>query len=64
MSLIADTLEDNETYSPMISRIVHLVQIDILTVSVALRRGPGLIRQLEKTKHSLKNRRLDNKQPE
>ncbi|OWY40980.1 transcriptional regulator [Xenophilus sp. AP218F] len=61
VSLIADTLEDNETYSPMISRIVHLVQIDILAVSVALRRGPGLIRQLEKTKHSLRNRRLDTK---
>lgn len=48
VALIADTLEDNETYSPMISRIVHLVQIDILAVSVALKRGPGLISQLEK----------------
>ncbi|KMN78939.1 MULTISPECIES: transcriptional regulator HexR [Chromobacterium] len=64
VALIADTLEDNETYSPMISRIVHLVQIDILAVSVALKRGPGLISQLEKTKHSLKNRRLDNKTEE
>lgn len=61
VALIADTLEDNETYSPMISRIVHLVLIDILAVGVALKRGPGLIGQLEKTKHSLKNKRLVNR---
>lgn len=58
IALMADTQEDNETYSPMISRIIHLVLIDVLAVGVALRRGPGVIGQLEKTKHSLKAKRL------
>ncbi|WP_028536674.1 transcriptional regulator HexR [Paludibacterium yongneupense] len=58
VTLVADAPEDAETYSPMLSRIVHLVLIDILAVGVALQRGPGLITQLEKTKHSLRSRRL------
>ncbi|KZE30304.1 RpiR family transcriptional regulator [Crenobacter luteus] len=57
VTLLADTQEDSETYSPMISRIVHLVLIDVLAVGVALKRGPGLARTLEKTKRSLKGRR-------
>jgi RpiR family carbohydrate utilization transcriptional regulator len=48
IALMADTQEDNETYSPMISRIIHLVLIDVLAVGVALRRDPGVIGQLEK----------------
>jgi RpiR family carbohydrate utilization transcriptional regulator len=58
VTLAADTPEDTETYSPMISRIVHLVLIDILAVGVALRHGPGLIEQLEKSKRSLRGKRL------
>ncbi|SME93857.1 transcriptional regulator HexR [Pseudogulbenkiania subflava] len=57
VTLVADAPEDTETYSPMISRIVHLVLIDILAVGVALRRGPGVIDQLEKTKLSLRPKR-------
>jgi RpiR family carbohydrate utilization transcriptional regulator len=55
--LLADTQEDTEIYSPMLSRIVHLVMIDVLAVGVALKHGPGLSATLEKTKRSLKRRR-------
>jgi RpiR family carbohydrate utilization transcriptional regulator len=58
VTLNADTREDSETFSPMISRIVHLVLIDVLAVGVALRQGPNLIAQLEKSKHSLRGKRL------
>lgn len=58
VTLAADTREDTETFSPMISRIVHLVMIDILAVGVALRQGPALIAQLEKSKQSLRGKRL------
>ncbi|MDR3411099.1 MAG: transcriptional regulator HexR [Formivibrio sp.] len=55
--LFADTMEDPDLYSPMITRIVHLVIIDVLAVGVALKRGPELIDQLEKMKQSLKEKR-------
>lgn len=55
--LFADTTEDQDLYTPMITRIVHLVIIDTLAVGVALKRGPELIDQLEKMKHSLKEKR-------
>lgn len=56
--LFADTMEDPDLYSPMITRIVHLVIIDVLAVGVALKRGPELIDQLEKMKKSLKEKRI------
>ncbi|MDK2123954.1 transcriptional regulator HexR [Parachitinimonas caeni] len=58
VALFADTPEDPDLYSPMITRIVHLVVVDILAVGVALRRGPELIDQLEKIKRNLKERRV------
>ena len=51
--LRADTQEDTEVYSPMISRLVHLALIDVLALGVALRRGKEASRILEKTKKSL-----------
>jgi len=60
IGLFADTMEDQDTYTPMITRIVHLVIIDILAVGVALKRGPELIDQLEKMKRSLKDKRTRN----
>ncbi len=39
VALIVDHVEDLATHVPMISRILHLLIIDILTVGVALRRG-------------------------
>jgi RpiR family carbohydrate utilization transcriptional regulator len=55
--LRADTQEDTELYSPMLSRLVHLAMIDLLALGVALARGESMSRVLEKTKKSLKNRR-------
>lgn len=39
VSLIIDHLEDMATQLPMISRILHLLMVDILVVGVAMRRG-------------------------
>lgn len=55
--IFADTMEDPDLYSPMITRIVHLIIIDILAVGVALKRGPELIDRLERMKRSLKEKR-------
>ncbi|MFW7344031.1 transcriptional regulator HexR [Pollutimonas sp. H1-120] len=55
--LRADTQEDTEIYSPMISRLAHLALIDVLALGVALRRGKEVSRVLEKTKKSLADRR-------
>ncbi len=40
-SLIVDHVEDISTHLPMISRILHLLVIDILAVGVAMRRNPA-----------------------
>jgi len=39
VALIVDHAEDVETHVPMVSRILHLLIIDILAVGVAMRRG-------------------------
>jgi glucokinase len=39
-TLIVDHVEDVSTHVPMISRILHLLVIDILAVGVAMKRGP------------------------
>ena len=39
-ALIVDHVEDISTHLPMISRILHLLVIDILAVGVAMRRNP------------------------
>ena len=57
VALLADAQEDAELYSPMLTRLLHLTLIDVLAVGVALRRGPELSAQFEKTKRSLKSHR-------
>ena len=39
LTLVVDHVEDASTHLPMISRILHLLVIDILAVGVAMRRG-------------------------
>jgi glucokinase len=39
VALIVDHVEDSATHVPMISRILHLLMIDILVVGVSVRRG-------------------------
>jgi RpiR family carbohydrate utilization transcriptional regulator len=58
VALCADVEEDPDVYSPMTSRIAHLAIIDVLAVGVALSQGPGLLARLEKTKQSLRERRV------
>jgi glucokinase len=39
LALIVDHVEDTATHVPMVSRILHLLVVDILAVGVAMRRG-------------------------
>jgi RpiR family carbohydrate utilization transcriptional regulator len=56
--LAADHPEDSDRYSPMVSRLLHLVIIDILTTGVALRLGHVHLRpMLSEIKKNLRLRR-------
>jgi RpiR family carbohydrate utilization transcriptional regulator len=55
--LAADHPEDFDRYSPMVSRLLHLVIIDILTTGVALRLGPDLRPRLQEIKRNLRAKR-------
>jgi RpiR family carbohydrate utilization transcriptional regulator len=56
--LYIDVPEDTEIYTPMTSRIAHLVMIDVLAVGVAKMRGPKLAEHLKAVKRSLHSLRL------
>ncbi len=55
--LAVDHPEDYDRYSPMVSRLLHLLVIDVLTTAVALRLGPGLRPMLAEIKKNLRLRR-------
>jgi RpiR family carbohydrate utilization transcriptional regulator len=56
--LAADHPEDADRYSPMVSRLLHLLIVDILTTGVALRLGSaGLRPMLQEIKKNLRARR-------
>lgn len=56
--LAADHPEDFDRYSPMVSRLLHLVIVDILTTGVALRLGSERLRpMLQAIKRNLRARR-------
>jgi RpiR family transcriptional regulator, carbohydrate utilization regulator len=55
--LAADHPEDYDRYSPMVSRLLHLVIIDILTTGVALRLGSDLRPMLAEIKRNLRAKR-------
>lgn len=56
--LAADHPEDADRYSPMVSRLLHLVIVDILTTGVALRLGSAALRpRLQEMKRALRQRR-------
>ena len=56
--LAADHPEDADRYSPMVSRLLHLVIIDILTTGVALRLGSAELRpMLQEIKKNLRAKR-------
>jgi RpiR family carbohydrate utilization transcriptional regulator len=56
--LAADHPEDYDRYSPMVSRLLHLMIVDILTTGVALRLGSDKLRPtLQEIKKNLRARR-------
>ncbi len=56
--LAADHPEDYDRYSPMVSRLLHLLIIDILTTGVALRLGSARLRpMLQEIKKNLRAKR-------
>ena len=55
--LVVDHPEDYDRYSPMVSRLLHLVVIDILTTAVALRLPGELRATLQEIKKNLRAKR-------
>jgi RpiR family carbohydrate utilization transcriptional regulator len=55
--LAVDHPEDYDRYSPMVSRLLHLVVIDILTTAVALRLPGELRPMLQEIKRNLRSKR-------
>lgn len=55
--LAADHPEGYDRYSPMVSRLLHLLIIDILATCVALRIGPKLQPLLREMKNNLRSKR-------
>ena len=56
--LAVETPEDTDIYTPMTSRIAHLVLIDVLATAVALKRGPQFSSHLKRIKDSLLDTRF------
>ncbi len=61
VNLAIDVQEDTEIYTPLTSRIAHLVVIDVLAMGVAIARGPSLVNHLKSVKRSLRSLRLSPK---
>ena len=61
INLAIDVQEDTEIYTPLTSRIAHLVVIDVLAMGVAMSRGPDLVEHLKSVKRSLRSLRLSPK---
>ena len=52
-----DHPEDFDRYSPMVSRLLHLIAVDILTTGVALKLGQQLRPMLQEIKKNLRAKR-------
>jgi RpiR family carbohydrate utilization transcriptional regulator len=59
VTLFADVPEDLDVYAPMTSRLVHLAIVDVLSVGVAVLRGPALGAKLKRVKEVVSERRLE-----
>lgn len=53
IAIIVETLENTDFYTPTISRLAHLVVIDILATAVAVHHGPDKIEKLRRMKAQL-----------
>ncbi|ABM57833.1 MurR/RpiR family transcriptional regulator [Verminephrobacter eiseniae] len=58
ISIIAETLENTNIYTPTISRLAALVVMDILAISVAIQRGAGHLRDVQDMKRHLAEVRM------
>lgn len=56
--LSAESSENTEIFTPMTSRIIHLVIVDILATGVALAKGENFQEHLKKVKEALSNTRF------
>lgn len=56
--IAVETVEDTDIFTPALSRLLHLVIIDLLATGVTLKRGPGFVEHLKKMKNSLKATRI------
>jgi RpiR family carbohydrate utilization transcriptional regulator len=54
-----DVREDIQLYTPLSSRIAHLVVIDVLAIGVAQRKGAGLEEHLPRLQEGLRSLRMD-----
>lgn len=61
--VLLPSVEDTEHFTPMVSRILQLVMIDILEIGVALRRGPALFPHLRRMKQALHEARQHDPEP-
>lgn len=59
MPIFINIEEDTEQFTPMTSRIAHLMVIDMLAVAVTQRRGPEFAAHLNAIKRSIKSLRVD-----
>ena len=61
--VFSDVEEDSEVYTPMTSRISHLVLGDVLAAGVALARADTMAGRLQRTKAHLRERRIASAEP-
>ena len=59
VTLVVETLDSTDSYTPTTSRIAALVVIDILSTAVALRRTDDFIGRFETMKRRLNGLRID-----
>ncbi|MES2744267.1 MAG: transcriptional regulator HexR [Bdellovibrionota bacterium] len=57
--IAVETSEDTDIYTPAVSRLLHLVILDILATGVSLKRGPDFAQHLKKMKDALKATRIE-----
>lgn len=56
--IAVDVKEDSQIYTPLSSRIAHLVVIDVLAIGVAQQRGPELHEHLQQMQENLRSLRV------
>lgn len=61
--IAVETTEDTDIYTPAVSRLLHLVILDILVTGVTLKRGPDFVEHLKKMKDSLRATRTEKIEP-